>query len=129
MDTMADHSVRTPGDWSPCGCASWGVVVKATVRMLNPPEARILIDAGLSAREIERRLHQIDRSPAALDGVLISHEHSDHIHGVGALARRYKLPVYANPCNMAEGATRRGPGGRAARVLTGNPFMLEGSDG
>ena len=69
---------------------------KGNCTYIESPETRILIDAGLSAREIERRLRQIDRSPAMLDGVLISHEHSDHIHGLGALARRYKLAVYAN---------------------------------
>ena len=70
---------------------------KGNCTYIESPETRILIDAGLSAREIERRLRYIDRTPESLDGVLISHEHADHIQGVGALARRYKLPVHANP--------------------------------
>jgi phosphoribosyl 1,2-cyclic phosphodiesterase len=70
---------------------------KGNCTYIESPETRLLIDAGLSAREIVRRLHRIERSPEGLDAVLISHEHSDHIQGAGALARRFKLAVYANP--------------------------------
>ncbi|MBI3328129.1 MAG: MBL fold metallo-hydrolase, partial [Nitrospinae bacterium] len=70
---------------------------KGNCTYIESPESHILLDAGLSAREIERRLQHIGRSPETLDGVLISHEHIDHIQGVGALARRYQIPVYANP--------------------------------
>jgi phosphoribosyl 1,2-cyclic phosphodiesterase len=59
-------------------------------------EVRLLIDAGLSARKIETLLEQMDMSCAQLDAVLVTHEHADHIQGLGALARRYQLPVYAN---------------------------------
>jgi phosphoribosyl 1,2-cyclic phosphodiesterase len=69
---------------------------KGNCTYIESPEGRILIDAGLSAREIERRLRQVGRTPEGLDGVLISHEHSDHIQGAGALARRFKIPIYAN---------------------------------
>lgn len=58
--------------------------------------ARILIDAGLSCREIERRLEPLAVEPGSLDGVLITHEHQDHIRGAGPLARRYDLPVFLN---------------------------------
>jgi len=54
----------------------------------------ILIDAGLSGIEIERRLKSRGIDPKTLDAILVSHEHSDHIQGVGVLSRRYKLPVY-----------------------------------
>ena len=57
---------------------------------------RLLIDAGLSGREIERRLLSIGVSPRDLDGVVLTHEHIDHVRGVGSLSRRYKLPVYLN---------------------------------
>jgi phosphoribosyl 1,2-cyclic phosphodiesterase len=93
---MADHSLTGPNLISLRVCVL-GSGSKGNCTYIESPEARILIDAGLSAREIERRLRQIERSPETLDGVLISHEHSDHIQGVGVLARRYKLPVYANP--------------------------------
>lgn len=59
-------------------------------------EARLLIDAGLSARRIEMLMEQMETSCTRLDAVLVTHEHADHIQGLGALARRYNVPVYAN---------------------------------
>lgn len=55
-----------------------------------------LVDAGLSGKQIEACLEKIDRDPKSLDGIFVTHEHSDHIKGVGVLARKYKLPIYAN---------------------------------
>lgn len=57
---------------------------------------RLLVDAGLSGKKITSLLAQVDRKPEDLDAILVTHEHRDHIHGVGVLARKYKLPVYAN---------------------------------
>jgi phosphoribosyl 1,2-cyclic phosphodiesterase len=54
----------------------------------------ILLDAGLSGVEIERRLNTLGLKAEHLDAILVSHEHSDHIKGVGILSRRYHLPVY-----------------------------------
>ena len=56
---------------------------------------RLLIDAGKSGKMIAEALDMIGVDPKTLDGVLVTHEHSDHIAGVGVLARKYKLPVYA----------------------------------
>jgi phosphoribosyl 1,2-cyclic phosphodiesterase len=56
-------------------------------------ETKILVDAGLSAREIAFRLESIGVSASELNGILISHEHVDHIRGAGTLARRFKIPV------------------------------------
>jgi phosphoribosyl 1,2-cyclic phosphodiesterase len=55
---------------------------------------RLLIDAGICCRSIEDALAAIEEEAAALSAVLITHEHSDHIAGVGPLLRRYKLPLY-----------------------------------
>ncbi|MEG0255411.1 MAG: MBL fold metallo-hydrolase [Vagococcus sp.] len=59
-------------------------------------QKRLLVDAGLSGKKITNLLAQIDRKPEDLDAILVTHEHRDHIHGVGVLARKYKLDVYAN---------------------------------
>lgn len=57
---------------------------------------RVLLDAGLSARRIEQLLKERGVAPDKLNGILVTHEHSDHVRGLGALARKYQLPVYAN---------------------------------
>jgi phosphoribosyl 1,2-cyclic phosphodiesterase len=56
----------------------------------------ILIDAGLSGIEIQRRLESKGLSPESLTAIIVTHEHSDHIRGVGILSRRYNIPVYIN---------------------------------
>ena len=55
----------------------------------------MLIDSGLSVRELERRLASIGRKAEELDAVFLTHEHSDHVSGVGPLVRRYGIPLYA----------------------------------
>lgn len=57
---------------------------------------RLLVDAGLSGKKIEQLLASIGRSAKDLTGILVTHEHRDHVAGVGVLARRYHLNVYAN---------------------------------
>ncbi|MDM8554965.1 MBL fold metallo-hydrolase [Desulfococcaceae bacterium HSG7] len=66
----------------------------------------VLIDAGLSGREIERRLALRGIKAQSLDGIMVSHEHFDHIQGVGVLARRYKLPVYISRPTMQAASAR-----------------------
>lgn len=57
---------------------------------------KLLIDAGLSGKKLEQLFKKIHCSPEELDGILVTHEHSDHIKGLGVFARRYNLPIYAN---------------------------------
>ncbi|MBD2860688.1 MBL fold metallo-hydrolase [Paenibacillus oceani] len=57
---------------------------------------KVLVDAGLSAKKIEQLMEERGVRGSELDAILITHEHSDHIKGVGALARKHDLPVYAN---------------------------------
>ena len=66
--------------------------------------ASILIDAGLSCREIERRLGLIGVEAETLDALIITHEHGDHIKGAGPLCRRYDLPLYINPATFNRGS-------------------------
>ncbi len=56
----------------------------------------ILIDAGISGKRVNEGLAQIDRSGSELAGIFITHEHIDHIQGLGVLMRKYQLPVYAS---------------------------------
>ena len=57
----------------------------------------ILIDAGLSGIELQRRLKAKGICPEELSAIVVSHEHSDHTQGVGVLSRRFNLPVFINP--------------------------------
>lgn len=55
---------------------------------------RILVDAGLSCRELFRRMRLVGEDPATLDAILITHEHQDHINGLAVTARKLGIPVY-----------------------------------
>ena len=57
---------------------------------------RILVDAGVSAARVEANLREIGVDIREIDAVLITHEHVDHVRGLGVLCRKYGLPVYAN---------------------------------
>ena len=59
-------------------------------------DQRILVDAGLSGKAMEGLFAKIGRDMSNLTAVLVTHEHSDHIKGLGVVARKYNLPIYAN---------------------------------
>ena len=58
-------------------------------------DTRLLVDAGVSGARIAAELKKLDVAPDMLDALLVTHEHADHIAGIGVLSRRYHLPVYA----------------------------------
>lgn len=59
-------------------------------------ETKLLVDAGLSGKQMDHLFQEIRIDPRELTGMLITHEHSDHIKGAGIFARKYDLPIYAN---------------------------------
>jgi phosphoribosyl 1,2-cyclic phosphodiesterase len=63
---------------------------------IETAEARILVDAGFSPRQIRQRLAGIGRAPENLSAILITHEHSDHISGLLGIADKFQIPVYCN---------------------------------
>jgi phosphoribosyl 1,2-cyclic phosphodiesterase len=63
---------------------------------LETDSTRILIDAGLSVKQMEERLATVGRKLADVHAVLITHEHRDHIEGLSLLARRFEIPIYTN---------------------------------
>jgi phosphoribosyl 1,2-cyclic phosphodiesterase len=66
---------------------------KGNAIFVESGDTRLLVDAGCSCREICHRLQSRGISPESLDAILVTHEHADHIGGVGPLARRLKIPV------------------------------------
>ena len=65
--------------------------------LLSGGGEHILIDAGISCRRICRSLRALGVEPESLSGVLITHEHTDHISGLATLTKQFRLPVYASP--------------------------------
>ena len=61
---------------------------------VGTPDEGILIDAGISRRETEKRLKRLGLAARKLKAIFISHEHGDHTHGVSALSRKYNIPVF-----------------------------------
>ncbi|MDB5021624.1 MAG: fold metallo-hydrolase [Pedobacter sp.] len=74
----------------------------------NSTEA-VLIDAGISCRETEKRMLRLGLSMKKVKALFISHEHSDHIKGVCVLAKKYKLPVYITPGTLRNCRFELGP--------------------
>lgn len=55
-----------------------------------------IVDAGLTGKKMEQLFEKVNRDIKNLSGILVTHEHTDHIKGVGVLARKYHIPVFAN---------------------------------
>ncbi len=62
---------------------------------------RLLVDAGFSCREIERRLERVEIDAGGFDGILLTHEHGDHVRGAGVFSRRHKVPIFATKGTFA----------------------------
>jgi len=85
---------------------------------------RLLVDGGLSARQIITRLESLGVDPATLDGILITHEHCDHIGGLEVFSKKYDVPVYCNPLT-AETMKRGGMAKKEFRLFaTGSDFSI-----
>jgi phosphoribosyl 1,2-cyclic phosphodiesterase len=88
---------------------------------LETPTTRILIDIGLSARQIRQRMLTLGRLPEGLNGILITHEHGDHVQGLAVLAGKLGIPIY---CNRG---TREALGAEASSRLTFRIFATGAS--
>jgi len=63
---------------------------------IETDQTSLLVDVGLSGKKMDALFQQVKVDPKAIDGILVTHEHSDHVKGLGVLARKYDLPIYAN---------------------------------
>ena len=64
-------------------------------------DTHILVDAGISKKRIVEGLTEIGVDPCALDAILVTHEHSDHIQGLGVMSRKYPVPIYGTKDTLA----------------------------
>lgn len=67
---------------------------KGNAIFVSTPDTAVLVDAGLSGIETQRRMAAVGRSVDELKAIIITHEHTDHIKGAGVLSRRFDIPVY-----------------------------------
>lgn len=89
--------------------ASLGSGSRGNATLIEAGDTSLLVDCGFPAREFVARCAAIGFDPANLSGILVTHEHGDHIRGVGALARRFRLPVW-----LSHGTWRAGRFGEIA---------------
>jgi phosphoribosyl 1,2-cyclic phosphodiesterase len=74
--------------------ASLGSGSRGNATLIQSAGTLVLVDCGYPARELTRRCEQLGVDPARIDAILVTHEHGDHIRGVGPVARKYRLPVW-----------------------------------
>ena len=63
---------------------------------IESKNTKLLVDAGVSCKKIETALNDININPSSLDGILVTHEHTDHVQGLGTLSKKFNLPVFVN---------------------------------
>ncbi len=88
----------------------------------------IIVDAGLSGREIQKRLASRHLASESIGAIVVSHEHTDHLQGVGVLARRWKIPVYMSRETLRAGRRQLGQVDRVTAFHSGKPFTIGSLD-
>lgn len=90
--------------------------------------SHLLIDTGISKKRIEEGLNKLEIKGDELDGILITHEHSDHIKGLGVFSRKYEIPIYATPGTIAgikeSSSLGKMPEGLLHPIKADHPFRL-----
>lgn len=69
---------------------------KGNASLVYTDKTKILVDCGISGKAVKTAMADIGFEPGDLDGIVVTHEHADHIKGIGVMMRRYNVPVYAN---------------------------------
>ena len=96
---------------------------------IGSEQTHMLVDIGISGKKMEAGLNSIDLTGRDLDGILITHEHSDHIKGLGVIARRYGLPVYATEgtidAMLESGSLGKLPEGIFHEIREDEPFHIK----
>lgn len=64
--------------------------------LIETSNTKLLVDAGVSSKKIENALSDINVDPSSIDGILVTHEHIDHVQGLGTFSKKFDLPVFVN---------------------------------
>ncbi len=97
---------------------------KGNSAYISNGKTSLLVDAGHSGIEIERRMESQNLSPESLKGIVVTHEHSDHICGVGVLSRRYDIPVFMNKKTYNTVSKKLGKIEKLRYFESGTPFFV-----
>lgn len=101
---------------------SLGSGSKGNATLVSAGKTLIMIDCGFTLKEATLRLQRQGVDPHDLDAVLVTHEHGDHIGGVGALCRRYQLPLFTTPGTRLSGRLGKLPDWR--QINPEHPFAV-----
>jgi phosphoribosyl 1,2-cyclic phosphodiesterase len=88
--------------------------------------ARVLVDAGFSCRELERRMRAVGLDPDSIDALLLTHEHEDHVRGAGRFALRHHVPVWATKGTLAGTELPADVVARVSILDSGRPVEIAG---
>ncbi len=98
---------------------------RGNATLIEEGDTRLLVDCGFSMREAERRMALLGASPQRLSAILVTHEHHDHLSGVGALARKYQIPVWLTAGTEAAGKRRLGELPQRVVLNSHSDFAIE----
>lgn len=98
---------------------------KGNCTLVESGSTRLLIDNGFSGKEILKRLTSLGLAPEMLTALVVTHEHEDHVKGVGVLSRRLNLPVYANESTHRAAERRIGKLPLPREFGVGEPFVID----
>ncbi len=98
---------------------------RGNATLIEEGDTRLLVDCGFSVREVERRMARLKCAPERLSAILVTHEHNDHLAGVGALARKYRLPVWLTAGTESAGKKRLGELPRCERLNCHSAFAID----
>ena len=99
---------------------------KGNCAVVQTDDCKLLIDGGLSARQISTRLESVGVPPSQLDGILLTHEHVDHVGGVRVFCKKNDIPIYCNPLTAEAIRTQEFAFHKNWRLFnTGSDFSLK----
>lgn len=104
--------------------ASLGSGSEGNALVVEAGRSRLLLDCGFSATETERRLARLGLEPAGLDAILVTHEHDDHVGGVGRFSRKFDIPVYLSHGTYAAVTATRSELAEVEIIDSHSPFAI-----